>query len=439
MVAAPDTRPQTTGRRLPRQLTALGLWLLMINGMIGAGIFGVPAAAAALTGAFSPFLFLLCALLIAPILLCFAELASATPDSGGPARYVGIAFGPLAGFQAGWALYIARMTAFAANINLLVTTLAWFAPDLALGTPRLAALALLTGLMAWINIVGVQWAIRALAGLTVLKLVPLVCLVLLGLVALGASAASDRTALALWPPAGTDLGAAVLLAIYVYVGFEAGLIPGGEARRPARDMPRALLLALAASALLYVLLQWVCLALLPDLSGSPQPVVALGERLLGTAGSLLVVATVAASVAANLVGSMFSAPRISFALAEQGCLPAAFAHVHPRHTTPSTSILWYAALCWALAASGSFVWLAGLSVLVRVLLYLACTLSVSRVRAQAPADAWRLPLGPVLPMCSALACLWLLSQVSWTSVAAAAALLVAGSGFYLWARRASAR
>src|SRR5690606_6580223 len=102
---------------LPRTLGVGALWLLIMNGMIGAGIFGIPAEAARLAGPFSPLLFLLTAVLIAPVMLCFAELASATRDSGGPARYVRIAFGPVAGFQTGWALYIARVTALAANFN----------------------------------------------------------------------------------------------------------------------------------------------------------------------------------------------------------------------------------------------------------------------------------------------------------------------------------
>lgn len=419
---------------LPRRLTMFGLWLLMINGMIGAGIFGLPASAARLTGTFSPLLYLLCALLIAPIMLCFAELGSATRDSGGPARYVGQAFGPLAGFQAGWALYIARMTAFAANLNLLLATLAHFLPPLNEGVARLAGLAALTGLMAWINILGVRHAIRSLAGLTLLKLGPLVLLVAVGLLLLG-EADHGAVAIARWPAPEADLGAAVLLVIYAYVGFEAGLIPGGEAMRPQRDMPRALLLSLAVCALLYVLLQWLCIIYLSDLPGSTRPLVQLAEQLLGPAGGMLLVLTVAASVGANLLGSMFSAPRISFALGEQGSLPAPFATVHTRYLTPANSILCYALLCWALASSGSFVWLAGLSVLTRVLIYLACIAALPRVRAGASTDALRLPLGRTIPGMAILACLGLLSQVSWPSVLATAGLLAIGSVLFWLARR----
>jgi amino acid transporter len=111
---------------LVRQLSAAGIWLLAVNGMIGAGIFGVPAGVAALAGAWSPLVFLACGFLLAAVILCFGELASYFRGTGGPILYLREAFGPMAGFQAGWAFYIARLTAFAANLNLLVAALAYF-------------------------------------------------------------------------------------------------------------------------------------------------------------------------------------------------------------------------------------------------------------------------------------------------------------------------
>ena len=99
------TQATTNGDRqeqLPRSLGAWAIWLLVVNGMIGAGIFGLPSGAVAAAGAFSPVVYLLCALLILPVLLCFAELASYFRNTGGPIRYATEAFGPFLGFQAGW-------------------------------------------------------------------------------------------------------------------------------------------------------------------------------------------------------------------------------------------------------------------------------------------------------------------------------------------------
>jgi len=420
-----------TKSALPRQLTGLGLWLLMVNGMVGAGIFGVPAEAARLAGDFSPLLYLLCAVLVAPVMLCFAELGSATRESGGPARYVAVAFGRMAGFQTGWALYIARMTAFAANLNLLLASMAFFWPALGSGVVRIVGLAVLTALLAWLNVVGVKRAIQSLGGLTLLKLGPLVLLAMVGLALLP----GDEPRQLLIPLPEASLGAAVLLMIYAYVGFESGLIPGGEAKNPQRDMPRALLGALAVCALLYALLQWICLVALDDLETTQRPLVELGAVLLGPVGGVLLALTVITSVGGNLLGSMFSAPRITHALAEDKLLPATLATVHPRYLTPVGSILVYAVLAWLLAATGSFFWLASLSVLTRVLIYVGCIAAMPRVRRQAAPGALRLPLGWAIPVAAMAVCVLLVSQVTWQSAVATAVMLAVGSALYFLVRR----
>lgn len=422
--------PVSSPIRLGRSLGALGLWLLVLNGMIGAGIFGIPAEAARLAGHWSPALFLLTALLVTPVLLCFSALASATRESGGPARYVQIAFGTQAGFQTGWALYIARLTAFAANLSLLLAAIAHFQPALAEGYRRTLMLALLVAAITALNIVGVQWAMRSLGALTVGKLLPMLLLVGWGLASLPTVAAPPSAL----PVDGIALGPALLLMVYAYVGFESGLIPGGEAQRPARDMPRALIGSLLLCGLLYALLQWLCLRFVPELASHPRPLVALGEALLGPWGASLVLLTLVASVGGNLLSSMFAVPRVTHSLAEQGLLPRPLAAVSVRFRTPWASVLMYGLLAWALAASGSFVLLAAMSVLVRLLIYLACIAAMPAVDRQGPDERWRMPGGRALPLLAVLVCLALLSQVSLPSVIGTAALLLAGTMLYGIAR-----
>lgn len=423
--------PATEGKPgLGRRLGAAGLWLLVLNGMVGAGIFGIPAEAARLAGAWSPALFLLTAVLVAPVLLCFSQLASGTRESGGPARYVQIAFGTQAGFQTGWALYIARLTAFAANLSLMLAAIAHFLPSLGEGPARIVALAAIVGVVAALNIVGVSWAMRSLGALTVAKLLPLLLLVALGLSQLPAAPAT----VALLPAEGLALGPALLLMVYAFVGFESGLIPGGEARHPARDMPRALLGALLLCGLLYAGLQWLCLRFVPELATQTRPLVALGEALLGPWGASLVLATIIASVGGNLLSSMFAVPRVTHSLAEQGLLPRPLAAVSVRFRTPWASVLLYAVLAWALAATGSFVLLAAMSVLVRLLMYLACLASMPAVDRQGPPDRWRLPGGPAVALLAAGVCLALLSQVGLPAVLGTAGLLACGSVLYALAQ-----
>lgn len=414
-----------TPETLVRRLGLWGLWLLIVNGMIGAGIFGVPAGAERLAGAFSPWVFVLCAFAIAPIMLCFAQLSSAFNATGGPVLYARTAFGPFVGFQIGWAFYIARLTGFAANLNLIVTSIGYFFPDQMGTAVRVGMLLALCAGLTWINLVGVRAAMRSLGVLTVLKLLPLVALAVIGLVGL------DRTVLTAVaePPGLNDLGAAVLLVIYAYVGFESGLVPGGESRNPQRDMPRALLLALGLSTLVYVLVQIATQRLVTDLASSERPVVEAGEVLLGPIGAVLVLFAIIASVGGNLVGNMFSSPRITYRLGLDGQLPAAFAKVHPRHQTPWNSVIIYGVAAFALAVSGSFVWLAVLSVFTRLLIFLTCIAAMPRVHAAATdrASLLRLPGGWTIPLLAIIVCLALLTQVNWNSVFVTMAMLAIGS------------
>lgn len=423
----------STPEPLRRELSALTLWLLMINGMVGAGIFGVPAEAQRLAGDFSPWVFVLCALAIAPVMLCFAQLSARFSGTGGPALYVGHAFGPFAGFQAGWAFYVARLTAFAANLNLLVTSIGYLVPAAGGSVVRNLLLVVLTVAMTWVNVVGARAAMQSLGALTVAKLVPLVAMAGAGLWALDA----DVFLAAGEPPPAGELTSAILLVVYAYVGFESGLVPAGEAKQPRRDMPRALLWALATATALYALIQVGVQSLLPGLAGSERPLVDAGGQWFGPTGAVLVLLGIVASVGGNLVGSQFTTSRISYRLALDGHLPGWFARVHPRYATPANSVIAYGIAALLLAMTGSFVWLAVVSVFVRLLIYVACIAAMpaaARV-ADTGETGFRLRGGWTVPALGVLVCLGLASQVSAASMVATAALLAVGTLLYALARR----
>jgi amino acid transporter len=423
-----------TPEPLLRQLTVIGLWLLIVNGMIGAGIFGLPAEAARLADTFSPWIFVICAALMLPIILSFAQLASHFGGTGGPMLYAATAFGPMVGFQVGWAFYVARLTAFAANLNLMVVTLAYFWPAAVDAAMRLALLFTTCALFVTINVVGAKRAIGWLGALTVLKFLPLIGLVALGLFQL------NPAMLAPTGPAtmtASDLGAAILLVIYAYVGFESGLVPGGEAKHPHRDMPRALIAALIAVSLLYAGVQAVSMAAVPDLATKTQPLVEVAATLLGPIGAVILTVGILTSIGGNLLGSSFTTPRVTYRLALDGYLPRWLGGVHSRYHTPAWSIIAYGVLCFLLAAKGSFAWLAGLSVLTRILLYLCCIGGIPRVRRLMGAvpGTLHLPGGYLIPGIAAAVCLALLTQVGAQAWLVTAAFLGAGTLLYLLAAK----
>lgn len=413
-----------------RSLSATGLWLLIINGMIGAGIFGVPAEAARLAGALSPWVFAICALLQVPILLCFAQLASYFAGTGGPVLYANAAFGPMAGFQTGWCLYIGRMLAFAANLNLLVDSLAYLLGGTIASGLRMVLLFVVCGLLSLVNATGVRGAIRWLGGLTVLKFAPLIALVLCGIPMLHLNLRA-RTPIDLH-----GLGEATLLVIYAYAGFESGLVVAGEARNPQRDLPRALLAGLSVCAGLYVLIQAVSVATLPSLASSARPLIDVAAVLMGPWGALLLTAAAAVSVAANLFGSMFTTPRITYRLALDGQLPHWFGAVHPMYKTPVSSIAFYGAGCFVLAAFSGFAWLAALSVVTRLLLWLVCIAATPRLKNQLgnSQHAVRLAGGYSTPVLAAIVCIGLLLQVKVLAYVSVVGLLAVGSLLFVTAR-----
>lgn len=420
--------------KLVRQFSVLGLWVLVFNGIFGAGIFGLPARIAAQTGCYSPLLFVACGLLMAPIVLSFAEAASYVRTTGGPILYVGTVFGPFAAFQTGWATYVARATAFAANLNLLVDSLGWLWKGASLGATRTILIVGVCGLLTLVNVVGSKHAMRTAGVLTILKLVPILCLVALGLVvltpALFPSAAAPL-------PSAASVGSAALLATYAFVGWEVALVPAGEAKDPQRDLPRALLLGLTCIVVLYVLIQIVCVAALPDLAHSERPLVDAANALMGPTGAAVMLFGTVASIGGNLAVSMISGPRTTYALAQEGSLPAFFGSVHETYKTPSTSVILYGVLVAALALSGSFVWLAGLSVLTRVLVFLLVIAALPKLRRRFGAESgtFRLPGGYAIPVAAALVCIGLAFQAqaraAWTTLA----FLGVGSILFVAARR----
>lgn len=421
--------------KLPRHLGLFGLWLLVVNGLIGAGIFGLPGGAAKLAGEFSPLIYLFCAVLILPILLCMAEVASYFRGSGGPVRYGTAAFGPFIGFQAGWLYYIARLVSFAANTVLLVDSIGYFWPAATEGINRALLLGGIITALTLLNVIGSVRAMRSLAALTAIKFLVLIVLVLAGIMLLGGNVMPDFTFAAALTDSRYDFAGATLLLIYAFVGFESVVVPAGEAKNPARDMPRALLLGLLLVTLLYLGIQLVSVAAVPDIAGSNTPLLNVASTLFGDTGAILLMLGVVASVAANLLGAIFSTPRASYALAEDGSLPAWFARVHPRFLTPANSILFFGALALLLTLYGSFLWLAAATVVSRVLLYTLTCASVPLLRQRlSKADSFILPGGYVIPALGIAACTWLAFQVKLSSVIATALFILLGTALYLLAR-----
>ena len=388
--------------------------MLVVNGLIGAGIFGLPSGAAALAGEYSVLVYAFCALLILPIILCFAELGSYFRGTGGPIRYGTLAFGPFVGFQGGWLYYLARLISFSANTVLLTDSIAYFIDGAGTGTGRIISLAVICVGLSVINVLGSIESIRSMTLFTVIKFAVLILLPLGGFILLGAEVIPSFESPI--PPA-KDLGAAALLLIYAFVGFEGAVVPAGEAKRPERDMPLGLLLGLAVVAVLYMVIQLVSQAALPDLANSKTPLLDVSASLFGPVGAVVLMIGVAASVLANLVSSMFSATRVTYALSLEKSLPRWFGEVHSRFLTPANSVVFFGVAAFLLAAFGSFTVLAAMTVLSRLFLYGMSCAAIPKLRPQFRGEGrFILKGGYLIPILGIAACVWLMMQVSERSI-----------------------
>lgn len=408
----------------PQQPTTrrdVGIWgasFLALNGMIGAGIFGLPGKLDAAVGSFAPWLLLIAGLGVMLIVLCYADLASRYESSGGPQLYAGEAFGKFVGFQAGWMLYAARAAALAANANVLVAYAQVLWP--ALNGP--ATIIVTVAAITLINVVGIRRAVDTLGGMTMFKLAPLLLIGALGLL------------LAPIPvpklPEFSAVEGVALTALYAFVGFEAATIPAGETRDPKRAIPRSLLLTVAGVTLLYVLVQLAYSA--SGIGESDAPLADLAAQSLGQFGALLLGVTAIVSVLANQLSAVTSISRITSSLADQGMLPRWFGRISPRFATPANSIMAVGGIGLALALSGTFVTLAIISTVSRLFAYLACIAAVPRLDYLAGRMRWG--RGILLPIAAGGLCLAAAAQSKADEWRAFAAFLLVGTALYLLAR-----
>ena len=154
--------------------------LLVINGVIGSGIFGLPSKTFKEIGVYSIIAFLVCAVAVFVIIVCFAEVSSRFEKTGGPYLYALSSFGPLPAFLTGWLLLITRLITYAALINLLVTYLSVFSDWFTEPPARIITIVLLTLILAYINHIGVKDSTKVNNFLTVGKLLPLLLFIIVG-------------------------------------------------------------------------------------------------------------------------------------------------------------------------------------------------------------------------------------------------------------------
>jgi len=396
---------------LIRAVGVRGLTAAIVNYTVGAGIFVVPTLVAARVGAAAPMVYVICAIAMTLIVLCFADAGSRVSLSGGTYAYAEVAFGQYVGFMVAISLWMSMILASAGVANVFVDSLAQSWPAVAMPAIRFVILLVLYILLAVVNIRGVKIGSGIVQTVTVAKLLPILILLAVGVFAV-------RTTNLAWPgmPRVSDTARTAVVLIFAFQGVESALTPSGEVSNPARTVPRSILIALAIVTILYIAVQVVTQGILGAelATNTAAPLAAAAKRVLGNAGQTLVLVGTAISTLGYVAGDMLAAPRMPYALGRDALLPGFLGRVHERYRTPHVAIVVHAALCAFMAITGTFAALAVLTALLALLVYLVCCLATIQlqrrnVRADGavPFSLWG---GPVIPILACAVIVWLISS-----------------------------
>ena len=424
----------------PEQLLVRGLGLRALtasifNYTVGTGIFVLPALVVAQLGSAAPLAYLMCAAIMLFIVLIFSEAGSRVSATGGPYAYLETALGPFVGLVGGILLCITDISAAGAVSNLLGSSVARLLGIQATFAPAIIT-TLVILLLATVNVRGVRSGARLVEISTLAKLIPLLLFILVGVFFIS----PDNLAIESAPPL-KDVTRVAGTLFFAFAGIEAALQPSGEVRDSARTVPRAAMLALGVTTLLYLSVQAVALGLMgPALANDRVAPLATAASTFGgrPAFTLLLVGTTI-SIFGWMTGSILAGPRGMFALARDGFLPRGIAAVHPRFRTPHVAISIYAGLALMLALSGTFEQLAIISNLAGLSVYFLCAIGVwvlRRRNVRGEGEPFLMPGGPTIPILACLLIGWVISQTITRREFVAFGLVLVISGIvYLFRRK----
>jgi amino acid transporter len=421
-------------------MTLLDCVGLGINGIIGTGIFLLPARVFGAAGGFSWAAWLAIGGVCLLVGLCFCEAAGRADRNGGPYLYARDAFGRSIGTGVGWMALAANVFAYGAVARGFGRNLSFLVPALNRPGPQIAAAVVVIAALATLNYRGIKPGALASDFFSGAKLVPILLFVGAGLFFV------DWHRLDVPPPSGSThleaLKVGGFAALFACTGFEYVPVAAGETDNPRRNVPLALFFALFGSIVLYVLVQLVFMGTHPNPAGADKPLAEAAAAFAGPwAGRFVAVGSVISSFG-YLTGVALVTPRYLSALSENSELPAFLSRAHPRFGTPYVSIVLTAAVCAAMAAWVDFDRGADLNNAAVFAQYVPTCIAVLVLRRKRGPSTFQLPLGPVVPLLATGGCLLFLNGIqprdAWFSASALGVGLVlhfAYRGYRAWADR----
>jgi APA family basic amino acid/polyamine antiporter len=414
MNAASEATPEPS---LARRLGPFDATMIVMGGIIGAGIFVNPSVVA--RQVHSPMLVLGAWLIGGVIALIgafvYAELAVLQPRVGGQYAYLRDAYHPIVAFLYGWTLLLVVQTGGMAGAAIIFGR--YFRELSGLAIPEQAVAAMTLGILTLINCLGIRSGSNVQSALMLTKLGAIALLIAVGLFA--APTATGLTTNALTPASSGDgaltgLAAAMVPVLFAYGGWQTATFVSGEMRNPRRDLPRGLFIGVAGVIVLYLLVTYVCLRVLgvEGLANTTTPASEVMRRVLGERGAKIIACGIALSTVGFLSQSILTAPRVYYAMARDGIFFKAVGYLNARTRVPVIAIVLQGVWAAVVAMTGRYEQILNYVVTIDVLFFglTGASLLVFRARArregteQAHGDLVRVPWHPITTGLFVLAC-----------------------------------
>jgi amino acid transporter len=416
---------------LKRVIGVAGLSLNIINVTVGAGIFALPAIVGIELGAFSIFAYLFCGIMMAAIMLCYAEIGTRITSSGGSYAYVENVFGDYAGFIVSWlAVFGWSILGSAALMNVIADSLAVLFPVFLNPWIRGLLYLVLIGFLVLTNIRGAKEGVALIEGITIIKLLPLFGIIIFGISLINADNLH-------WEhlPSFNTFSNTTLILFFAFAGFETALGVSGEIKNPQRTIPLGILFGGGLVLILYLLLQTVTQGVLGAEIGSvgDAPLAAVAENIVGPLGGTILLIAAAISCFGAVSTDILNTPRVIYAGSTDGLFPKFLSKIHPKFATPYWSISCFAGLIFVFANFGSFkelALLASAAILLIYLLVVLATISLRMKKQENVEKSFKVPGGLVIPIFGIGSIIWLLTSLSKGEIIATLIFIAVVSGIY---------
>lgn len=398
---------------LKREVDVAGLTLTIVNGTIGAGIFALPAIISIALGAFGIFSYLFCSIMMAAILLCYAEIGSRITTSGGSYAYVEAAFGTFPAYIINWLYFFGwSVLGSAALMNIIADSMATLFPIFYNSLARALFFFIIIGFIVLVNIRGVKQGVNFIKWITIIKLFPLFAIILFGFSKVEASNLYWNEL-----PSLKTFSNTALLLFFAFAGFETSLSVSGEIKNPTRTVPLGILFGGSIVFIIYVLIQTVAQGIIgPQMEAfKAAPLAAVAEQLIGPIGGTILLITAIISTFGNVSADVLSTPRLLFAGANDGIFPKFLTKIHAKFFTPHIAVITYASLIFLFSITGGFKQLASLASGAILIVYLSVILATIKLRSNPNEDnnkKFKTPGGLIIPTIGIASIIWLLTSLS---------------------------